>query len=75
LPVVDQARDRRRRQRPLHPRLGRLARIRRAWGYVVDATAAKHGASAEEDTTDAEVAYARFPERQPSAYRAGWLPD
>jgi hypothetical protein len=45
------------------------------WGaYTVDATAAKHGASVEEETTEAGVAYARFPERQPTAYQDGWLP-
>ena len=35
----------------------------------------KHNASAEEETTDPDVAYARFPERQSTAYREGWLPD
>jgi uncharacterized cupin superfamily protein len=44
-------------------------------GYTADETAAKHDASVEEDTTDWKVAYARFPERQSSAYREGWLPD
>jgi uncharacterized cupin superfamily protein len=45
------------------------------WGaYTVDATAAKLGASVEEETTDSGVAYARFPERQPTAYQDGWLP-
>jgi uncharacterized cupin superfamily protein len=44
------------------------------WGaYNVDATAAKLGASVEEETTDASVAYARFPARQPTAYEDGWL--
>ena len=45
------------------------------WGaYTVDAAAAKLGASVEEETTDAGVAYARFPERRPTAYEDGWLP-
>jgi uncharacterized cupin superfamily protein len=42
--------------------------------YTVDATAAKHGASVEEETTEPVVAYARFPARQQTAYRDGWLP-
>jgi uncharacterized cupin superfamily protein len=47
-----------------------------AWGaYTVDATAAKHGASVEAETTEPDVAYARFPERRPTAYEAGWLPS
>jgi uncharacterized cupin superfamily protein len=46
------------------------------WGaYTVDPTAAKHDASVEEETTEPSVAYARFPERQSTAYRKGWLPD
>jgi uncharacterized cupin superfamily protein len=45
------------------------------WGaYTVDTAAAKHGASVEEETTDAGVAYARFPERQATTYEEGWLP-
>ena len=45
------------------------------WGaYTVDATAAKHDASVEEETTEPSVAYARFPARQPTAYEEGWLP-
>ena len=42
-------------------------------GYSVDATAAKHDASVEEETTDWRVAYKRFPKRQPTAYD-DWLP-
>jgi uncharacterized cupin superfamily protein len=41
-------------------------------GYPVSEVAARHNASAEEETTDPLVAYARFPARQPSEYR-GWL--
>jgi uncharacterized cupin superfamily protein len=45
------------------------------WGaYTVDATAAKHNASVEEETTEPSVAYARFPARQAIAYEEGWLP-
>jgi uncharacterized cupin superfamily protein len=42
--------------------------------YPVDATAAKHGASVEEETTDPVVAYAHLPARQTAAYEEGWLP-
>ena len=34
----------------------------------------KHDASAEGETTDADVAYARFPDRQDAEFREGWLP-
>jgi len=44
-------------------------------GYPVSETAARHDASAEQETTEAREAYARFPPREPSAYRDGWLPD
>jgi hypothetical protein len=43
--------------------------------YAVDETALKHDASVDNETTDPGVAYARFPVRQATAYRAGWLPD
>jgi uncharacterized cupin superfamily protein len=44
------------------------------WGvYTVDQAVLRHGAGVEEETNDADVAYARFPERQPSQYRDGWL--
>jgi uncharacterized cupin superfamily protein len=43
-------------------------------GYTVDEAALRHGAGVEEDTTEAKEAYARFPAREPSAYREGWLP-
>jgi len=39
----------------------------------VDEAALRHGAGVEEETTDAEVAYARFPEPRPTRYRDGWL--
>jgi uncharacterized cupin superfamily protein len=45
------------------------------WGaYTVHEAALRHGAGAEEETNDAAVAYARFPELQPARYRDGWLP-
>jgi uncharacterized cupin superfamily protein len=44
-------------------------------GYTVDETALGHGASVEEDTTEPKEAYARFPAREPSRYREGWLPE
>jgi uncharacterized cupin superfamily protein len=45
------------------------------WGaYTVDEAALRHDAGVEEETTDAEVAYARFPEPEPTRYRDGWLP-
>jgi uncharacterized cupin superfamily protein len=45
------------------------------WGaYTVDEAALRHGAGVEEETNDAAVAYARFPEQEPARYRDGWLP-
>jgi uncharacterized cupin superfamily protein len=45
------------------------------WGaYTVDEVALRHGAGVEEETNDADVAYARFPESKPTRYRDGWLP-
>jgi len=44
-------------------------------GYVKDETASRHNASVEETTTDPAEAYARFPSREPAAYRPGWLPE
>lgn len=45
------------------------------WGaYTVDPTALRHGASIEEETTDADQADARFPELEPTPYREGWPP-
>ena len=46
------------------------------WGaYTVDEVALRHGAGVEEETTDADVAYARFPELVPTRYRDGWVPE
>jgi uncharacterized cupin superfamily protein len=43
-------------------------------GYPYSQLAMKHDASAEEETTDPEIAYERFPDRQPGEFRDGWLP-
>jgi uncharacterized cupin superfamily protein len=43
--------------------------------YTVDEVARRHGASVDEETSDPEVAYARFPEPEPTRYRGGWLPS
>lgn len=46
------------------------------WGaYSVDEAALRHGAGVEQETTDEKQAYARFPKREPTRYREGWLPD
>jgi len=43
-------------------------------GYTVDEAAARHGASAVQDTTDPHEAYAPVPHREPTRFRDGWLP-
>ncbi len=43
-------------------------------GYTVDEVALRHGVGVEQETTDAEEAYARVPPRLPTRYREGWLP-
>jgi uncharacterized cupin superfamily protein len=43
-------------------------------GYPYSGVAMRHDASAEEETSDPKAAYARFPQREPTAYRDGWLP-
>jgi uncharacterized cupin superfamily protein len=43
-------------------------------GYPVDETAQRHNASTEEETTDPQVAYARFKHRETTRYQEGWLP-
>ena len=46
-----------------------------SWGgYRVDEAALRHGAGVERETNSAQEAYARFPARQPSAFRDEWLP-
>jgi uncharacterized cupin superfamily protein len=45
------------------------------WGaYTVDEAAIRHGAGVEQETTEPEEAYARFPARERTRYREGWLP-
>jgi uncharacterized cupin superfamily protein len=44
-------------------------------GYTVDEVALHHGAGVERETTDVAEAYARFPRREPTEFREGWLPD
>jgi uncharacterized cupin superfamily protein len=44
-------------------------------GYPVDEAARRHGVSVDEETNDAEKAYAPFPRRRPARYQEGWLPD
>ena len=43
-------------------------------GYSADEAARSHGAGVEEATSDADIAYARFPRRERQGYRKGWLP-
>ena len=43
------------------------------WGaYSVDGTARRHGVSVDEETSDVDEAYARWPEPGPTRYH-GWL--
>ena len=42
-------------------------------GYTVDEAALRHGAGVEQETTNAEEAYAPFTRRQPTRYREGWI--
>jgi uncharacterized cupin superfamily protein len=44
-------------------------------GYTVDEAALRHNAGVEEETTEAEEAYAKVPQRQPTPYREGFLPE
>jgi hypothetical protein len=44
-------------------------------GYTVDQVALRHGAGVEEETSDAERAYARFPSPVSVRYRDGLLPE
>ena len=46
------------------------------WGaYSVDEAALRQGAGVEQETTDEKQAYARFPKREHTRYREGWLPE
>ena len=42
-------------------------------GYSVDDVALRHGAGVEQETNEAQEAYARFTRRQPTRYRPEWL--
>ena len=42
-------------------------------GYTVDEAARRHGASVEQETNDAQEAYARLTRRQPTRYKPEWL--
>ena len=42
-------------------------------GYTVDETALRHRAGVEQETTDVDEAYARFPDPESTRYREGWL--
>jgi len=45
------------------------------WGaYTIDAAAERHNAAPDEETTDSDIAYARFEPSQPTRYRDGLLP-
>jgi uncharacterized cupin superfamily protein len=43
-------------------------------GYTVNEAALRHGVGVEEETSDADQAYARFPDPEPTPY-GGWLPS
>jgi uncharacterized cupin superfamily protein len=43
-------------------------------GYSVDETAAKYGASVDEETSEPEQAYSKVTHRQPTRFREEWLP-
>src|SRR5262249_8743870 len=44
-------------------------------GFPANDVARRYGASVEVDTTDGGEAYANVPEREPTGYRDGWLPN
>ncbi|HEY8859198.1 MAG TPA: cupin domain-containing protein [Gaiellales bacterium] len=45
------------------------------WGaYTVDTVAQRLGAGVDRETADPSLAYAQYPQRQPTRYREGWLP-
>jgi uncharacterized cupin superfamily protein len=54
--------------------IGVGAREQDRLGFPANEVAKRHGASVEEDTTDGDIAYARVPSREPTAYHEGWLP-
>ncbi len=55
--------------------LGSREHANGSWGgYPYSELAMKHDASAEQETTEPSVAYARFPARQEGEFREDWLP-
>jgi uncharacterized cupin superfamily protein len=50
------------------------ARLSDEGGYPYSALAMSHDASAEEETPEPKIAYARFPEVEPAEFRGEWLP-
>ena len=53
----------------------RIDSVGENWGgYTVEAAAARHGASVEEETSDPKLAYAKVARWQRSRFREGWLP-
>ncbi len=44
-------------------------------GFTADEVAGRHGASVEAETVDGSVAYSTVPGREPTSFRAGWLPE
>jgi uncharacterized cupin superfamily protein len=42
-------------------------------GYTVDETAIRHNAGVDQETTEADEAYAGLPVREPTRFREGWL--
>ena len=44
-------------------------------GYPYSEVAMKLDASTEEETTEPEIAYARFPSGKPTEFQEGWLPN
>jgi uncharacterized cupin superfamily protein len=55
--------------------VGARGRGRGATVYPVSEAAARHGASAERETTKSAEAYAGLPRPKWAPYRDGWLPD
>jgi uncharacterized cupin superfamily protein len=43
--------------------------------YTVDEVALRHRAGVEEETSNADLAYARWRASEPTRYRDGWLPS
>ena len=50
-------------------------RARQSLTFTGSTVARRHAACAEEETQDADVAYAAVPKPEPTPYRDGWLPS